>query len=201
MNILPRDKQVEIVAALTEGCSIRAVERLTGVHRDTIMRLGARIGMGCFALHDVMMRNLHVARIEMDETWSFIAKKQRHLKKTDPADFGDVYTFMALAGSAKAIIAYRVGKRDGATTRLFVTDLRSRVLGAPEISADAWMAYPGAVEEAFGIDCQFGTIEKHYAVDQAVEAARRYSPAHVVSVTTHEVVGFPQKISTSDLSP
>jgi hypothetical protein len=39
MNILPRDKQIEIVAALVEGCSIRAVERLTGVHRDTIMRL------------------------------------------------------------------------------------------------------------------------------------------------------------------
>jgi len=46
MNILPRDKQIEIIAALTEGCSIRAVERLTGVHRDTIMRLGARVGRG-----------------------------------------------------------------------------------------------------------------------------------------------------------
>ena len=50
MNVLPRDKQVEIIAALTEGCSIRAVERLTGVHRDTIMRLGTRVGMGCAAL-------------------------------------------------------------------------------------------------------------------------------------------------------
>lgn len=36
MNILPRDKQIEIIAALTEGMSIRAIERLTGVHRDTI---------------------------------------------------------------------------------------------------------------------------------------------------------------------
>ncbi len=41
MNILPFDKQSEIIAALTEGVSIRATERLTGVHRDTIMRLGA----------------------------------------------------------------------------------------------------------------------------------------------------------------
>jgi len=52
MNILSRDQQIQIIAALTEGMSIRAVERLTGVHRDTIMRLGARVGTGCAALHD-----------------------------------------------------------------------------------------------------------------------------------------------------
>src|SRR5260221_4540325 len=133
-NILPRDKQVEIIAALTEGCSIRAVERLTGIHRDTIMRLGARVGMGCAALHDGIMRNLQVARIEMDEAWSFIGKKQRHLRQGDPAELGDVYTFLALAGAAKAIISYHVGKRDGYNTQLFVADLRNRVLGIPEIS-------------------------------------------------------------------
>jgi hypothetical protein len=48
MNILSFDKQVAAVAALTEGCSIRATERLTGIHRDTIMRLGVRVGDGCW---------------------------------------------------------------------------------------------------------------------------------------------------------
>ena len=129
------------------------------------MRLGARVGIGCAALHDGMMRSLQVGRIEMDEAWSFIGKKQHHLRQDDPSDLGDVYTFLALAGSAKAIISYRIGKRDGYNTQIFVADLRSRVLGVPEISSDAWTAYPGAVEEAFGIDCHFGTIEKHYAVD------------------------------------
>ena len=37
MNVLPFDKQVAIISALIEGCSIRSTERLTGVHRDTIM--------------------------------------------------------------------------------------------------------------------------------------------------------------------
>jgi hypothetical protein len=83
MNVLPRGKQAETVAALTEGCSIRAIERLTGLHRDTIMRLGVRVGNGCALLHDVMMRGLHVSRIELDEAWSFVAKKQRHLKPGD----------------------------------------------------------------------------------------------------------------------
>ena len=63
MNILPRDKQIEIIAALTEGMSIRAVERLTGVHRDTIMRLGARVGRGCAELHDRLMVGVRAGRL------------------------------------------------------------------------------------------------------------------------------------------
>lgn len=196
-NILPFDRQVEIVAALTEGVSIRAVERLTGVHRDTIMRLGVRVGFGCAAIHDALMQNLAVARVELDEAWSFVGKKQKALTPEDGPDKGDQYVFIALAGAAKAIISYRVGKRSAVNTRAFVMDVRDRVLGAPEISSDGFNAYPVAVEEAFGLDCTFGTIEKHYSAPQAVEAARRYSPAEVISITTRAVVGRPAKISTS----
>jgi hypothetical protein len=45
VNVLPPYKQAEIVSALVEGCSIRAVERLTGVHRDTITWLGVAAGV------------------------------------------------------------------------------------------------------------------------------------------------------------
>ncbi len=197
MNILPRDKQVEAIAALCEGVSVRATERLSGVNRGTILSLGVRVGDGCAVLHDAMMRGLHVSRIELDEAWSFVAKKQRHLKPTDPADYGDTYVFLALAGAGKAIISWRVGKRNGENCRTFLADLRARVLGVPEISSDAFPAYPDAVERAFGIECTFGTIEKHYAVEAAVEAARRYSPAAVVSVTRTRVIGQPTKLSTS----
>lgn len=105
MNILPRDKQVEAIAALCEGVSVRATERLTGINRGTILSLGVRIGYGCATLHDAMMRGLHVGRIELDEASSFVAKKQRHLKPADSADFGDQYVFLALAGAGKAIIS------------------------------------------------------------------------------------------------
>jgi transposase-like protein len=40
MNVLSHEKQVAVIAALTEGSSIRSTERMTGVHRDTVMRLG-----------------------------------------------------------------------------------------------------------------------------------------------------------------
>jgi IS1 family transposase len=198
VNILPREKQIEAVAALTEGVSIRAAERLTGVNRGTLLSLGVRIGQGCAALHDRLMRDLNVGRIELDEAWSFVGKKQARLAPEDGTDKGDQYIFLAIAGAAKAILSYRVGKRNQEHTSAFVADLRARVLGAPEISSDGWNCYPGAIEDAFGIDVTYGQIEKHYGVQAGVvEAARRYSPAQVVAVSKRRVVGRPRHISTS----
>ena len=160
MNILPQDKQTAIIAALVEGCSIRAVERLTGVHRDTIMRLGVRVGEGCLKLHSAMMRDLQVNRIELDEIWAYVGKKQKLVQPGDSDMVGDQYTFIALAGSAKAIITYRTGKRTRANTEIFLNDLRARVVGQPEISADGFNPYPWAAAMAFGEQCKFGVIEK-----------------------------------------
>ena len=67
MNVLSHDQQVRIIGALTEGCSIRSVERLTDTHRDSIMRLGVKIGGACQRLHDATIRNLQVKTIELDE--------------------------------------------------------------------------------------------------------------------------------------
>ena len=197
MNVLPRDKQTEIIAALTEGCSIRAVERLTGIHRDTIMRLGFNVGVGCAKLHNALMRDVRVNRIELDEIWQYVGKKRGQIKEGDPITIGDQYTFIALGGVSKAIIAYRTGKRDAHNTRLFLQDLRERVDGAPAISSDAFRAYPIAVERAFGTDCSFGTIDKTFAVDAVPEAARRYSPGKVVAVERHTIINGPLHISTS----
>src|SRR5262249_42240060 len=111
-NILSRDRQIQIIGCLTEGMSIRAAERMTGIHRDTIMRLGAKVGRGCAELHDRMMVGLRVGRIECDELWAYVGKKQKHLKRADGPEKGDQYTFVALGSSSRAIIAYRTGKRD-----------------------------------------------------------------------------------------
>ncbi len=48
-NVLGKDKQIAVIGALAEGSSIRSIERVTGVHRDTVMRLGVRVGQGCAA--------------------------------------------------------------------------------------------------------------------------------------------------------
>jgi hypothetical protein len=65
MNVISRDQQIQIIACLTEGQSIRATERITGIHRDTIMRLGERVGRGCAELHDRMMVGVRAGRLEL----------------------------------------------------------------------------------------------------------------------------------------
>lgn len=69
MNLLSKEKQTVIIGSLAEGSSIRSIERLTGVHRDTIMRLGVRVGEVCHQILDQKMRGLNCSRIEVDELW------------------------------------------------------------------------------------------------------------------------------------
>lgn len=62
-NVLPKEKQIACIGALAEGSSIRSIERLTGVHGDTIGRLAVRVGQGCAKLMDEEMRG-HIWSIE-----------------------------------------------------------------------------------------------------------------------------------------
>ena len=82
-NVLPIDKRIAVIGALAEGSSIRSIERITGIHRDTIMRLGVRIGNGCTALMNDQMRDLSCNRLEVDEIWGFVGKKERNVKEGD----------------------------------------------------------------------------------------------------------------------
>ena len=197
MNILPFEKQVAAIATLTEGVSIRATERLTDIHRDTIMRLSVRVGEGCGRLHDHLIRDVQVAHIELDEVWSYVRKKQKKVKKEDGSDVGDQYLFTAMDATGKAILAYKVGKRTAENTQEFVADLRERVINRPNISSDAFNAYPEAVELAFGDDVDYGQIVKVFQGEPGPDAARRYSPGHVVGVNHRSVTGKPKRICTS----
>lgn len=190
MNILPFDRQVATIAALTEGCSIRATERLTDIHRDTIMRLGVRVGEGCAILHDRMMRDLQVPILEFDEIWGYVGKKQR---RTEPGetDKGDQYTFTALDATSKTIISYVTGKRNEPTTRAFVNDVWERIVNRPQITTDGFGPYIEAVAECFGDGADFAQLVKHYAADHSVEGKYRYSPPQVVRVDRLVVSGRP----------
>ena len=200
MNILPFEKQVQCIASLTEGCSIRATERLTDIHRDTIMRLDLRVGEGCAALHDRMMTDLQVGHIELDEIWAFVAKKQRRVTSADPSSVGDQYLYTAMDATGKAILSYVVGKRNAKNTRDFLADLRTRVINRPNISSDAFTQYPEAIELAFGADVDYGQIQKSYTEDaNEPKRVRRYSPGAVVAVATRTVVGDPDQICTSHM--
>lgn len=198
MNKLTREKQVTIIRALVEGTSFRSVERMTGVHRDTIMRLMVQIGEGCERLQDRMMKNLGCAAIEVDEIWGFVACKQRNLKERhDPSRCGDTWTFVAIDADTKLVPSFITGKRDAETAQMFTDDLASRLRNRVQLSSDGLALYVDTVEQAFGADVDYAQIVKSYEAEPV--GAGRYSPPRVTSVEKTAIQGSPDmdRVSTS----
>jgi IS1 family transposase len=190
-NALSTDKQIAIIAALAEGSSIRAIERMTGVHRDTIMRLGVRVGQGCATLLDEKMRNLPCEQLQFDEIWGFIGKKERHCNINDNPEFGDVWTFCAIDRDTKIVPSFRCGKRDLATANAFVADVALRMRNRVQISSDALRAYVDAIEMNFGADVDFAQIVKTYVTDDSHVPERRFSAPEIVITEKKAISGFP----------
>jgi len=197
-NVLNTDKQIAVISALAEGSSIRSIERMTGVHRDTIMRLGVKVGQGCKALMDFKLRDLPCTRLELDEIWGFVGKKERHVKPDDPSGMGSVWTFCAIDADSKLVPAFRVGQRDAATANAFLEDVAERMSGRVQISTDGLRAYEEAIERSFGGDADYGQIIKTYG-HEFTEGQRRYSQPEFISAEKKVIVGRPNYdlISTS----
>ena len=193
-NHLSTDKQIAVTAALAEGNSIRSIERMTGVHRDTIMRLGVRVGQGCARLLDAKMRNLDSTSIQVDEIWGFVGKKDRTMKESDnPYEVGSVWTYCAIDSDSKIVPSYLVGKRDSASTDAFIADLASRLKNRIQLASDGFPAYLDAVEQAWGADVDYSQIVKSYQTEDGSKYTpeRRYSPPKFVSVSKSQSRAIP----------
>lgn len=128
MNGLNLTRRTQVVNCLIEGNSSRSTERLTNTHRDTIMRLMVQVGEGCAALMDQEMLNLSCERIQVDEIWTYVQKKQRWVTPNDDRRrVGDMWTFVALDPDTKLVPAYRVGKRTLPNAVAFMNDLSERL--------------------------------------------------------------------------
>lgn len=171
-----------------EGCSIRSTERITGVHRDTIMRLIVRVGNACQEILDETMRGLDCRHVEVDEIWCYVGKKQRHLQPgDDPTRVGDFWTWVALDSESKLIPSFLVGKRTAECAHAFIDDLASRLTNRIHLSSDGLEAYVEATEEAFGADIDYAQIAKTDEVEPI--GPGRYSPPKVVSTQKTVIQG------------
>jgi IS1 family transposase len=154
--------------------------------------------MFCAIYQDHVLTDLPCVRIEADEIWSFVGAKEANKTR---ADQGDIWTFTAMCADTKLMISWLVGSRYGENCQNFMRDLASRLSNRPQISTDAWKAYPAAVEKAFGWNgCDYATIEKKYGAHAHSTGPGRYSPSPVVTrVEVTEVMGEPVRkhISTS----
>jgi len=198
MSQLSVEKQATAVGALVEGASIRSVERMTGIHRDTIMRLMVRTGQNCQELMDSSMKNLKCENLQVDEIWCFVGKKQRHLQITDNIEeMGDQWVWVALDADSKLIPSFLVGKRSFQNACAFLQDLSERLDNKVQLSSDSLSSYVDAVERSFGMNVDYGQIVESYEAEAI--GPGRYSPPYVISATRTVIAGNSEvkKISTS----
>ena len=117
MNKLDREARSRILHLLCEGSSIRAVTRLTGVSKNTVIKLMVEAGQACADYHDKHVRNIKASRIQCDEIWSFCYAKQKNVRhaKAAPDGAGSVWTWTAIDADSKLIVSWWVGGRDSST--------------------------------------------------------------------------------------
>lgn len=201
MNRLSSEKRAAVVAALVEGNSIRATVRMTGVSKNTVMKLLGDLGLVCSIYQDHAMRDLTCQRIQCDEIWTFVGAKQKNVRPERREDgWGDVWTWVAIDADTKLVPSYHIGPRDLREATQFMTDLASRLRHRVQVTTDGLNIYLMAVEGAFNGDVDYAMLVKVYGNDSnPKKPERRYSPGVVLEAIPSKITGDPDPdhISTS----
>jgi IS1 family transposase len=199
---LPVDRAVLVLSLLVEGNSIRSAERVTGHHRDTIMRLLALVGGKCERLLDRLMRGVELKDVQADEIWCYVGMKEKTKTGrgiTDPR-VGDAYTFIAIDRDTKLVPAWTLGRRDTVTTDAFVERLDRAVAGRFQLTTDGLNTYPDSIGYHLGTRTDYAVLVKEYGTE-GTEEQRRYSPPRIISSESTEIHGRPdpERICTSHI--
>ena len=200
---LAADKIELVIKLLVEGNSIRATERISNVHRDTVLRLLETVGKRCMWIQEELVRGVKVSDIEADEIWGFVEMKQKTANNNglgDEEKKGSVYTFTAIEANSKLIVAWHLGKRTEHHTYLFLEKIYHAVKDATtrfQMSTDAFKGYDHSVNEVLGAIADYGQIIKIYGKPNPDEI--RYSASDVIEVKKRIISGNPtmETISTS----
>lgn len=199
MNRLTTERRVQVVKALVEGNSINGIVRMTGVAKNTVLKLLADLGSACLEYQDATLRDLACRRIECDEIWEFCYAKEKNVPAEHKGEFGygDVWTWTAIDADTKLVPAWFVGPRDAGSAHQFMQGLKDRLVNRVQLTTDGHKPYLEAVEDAFGSEIDYAQLVKIYG--PAPDGQRRYSPLECISAEPHTIQGNPDAahISTS----
>ncbi len=143
MNQLTQAKRTQVIAALVEGNSIRATVRMTGIAKNTVVKLLAEIGKECEEYQARTLRNLPCKRVQCDEIWSFCYAKQKNVPADKQGQFGygDVWTWTAICADTKLICTWKIGTRGAPTAYALMHDLASRLSNRIQLTTDGHRVY------------------------------------------------------------
>ncbi len=197
------DRATMAFTLLTEGMSVRAVSRVTGLHKGTILSLLGTVAEKSRAIFDRYVQDVAPAYVQADEIWTFIHTKEKRVKPSDPREYGDAYVWIALDSETKTVLSYYVGRRDGLSGYEFIQDLGDRIREQHrfQFTSDGHEVYPGAIEERFGADIDFAQLIKNYSTPRTDGPDWFRPSARVVSTTPKFISGSPKisRISTSHI--
>lgn len=196
---LPLDKALLCLQLLTEGNSIRATVRISGVAKATVTALLVNMGEKCEAFLRGTFQRVKVKDVEADEIWGFVGMKEKTRQRNHVPgdDVGDAYCFVAIERTNKLVLAWRLGKRDGFSTVAFVEEVERATRGRFQFTTDGFPAYPQAVHVLFeNRPIDYAQLVKHYATK---DDDHRYSPGEVTGTEKVPCCGDPDpaKICTS----
>jgi IS1 family transposase len=198
MNKLNNEKRSQVIMALVEGNSIRAIERMTGVAKHTILKLIKDVGVAAADYQDRTLRNLKCRKIQVDEIWQFVYAKEKNVptEKKGQFGYGDVWTWVAIDADTKLVPSFMTGNRDARCARMFIDDLAGRLASRVQLTSDGLGVYLEAVEGAFGCEIDYAMLVKTF---ESSQTETRYSPAVCTSCERKPVMGHPdpKHISTS----
>ena len=194
------DKAEMCLRLLLEGMSIRSIQRITGLHQETILNLLVLAGDRCRELMNKRIKGVAVKDVEADEIWAFVGmKKMTKLYKevTDPK-VGDAYTFVGIERNTKLVLAWHLGDRDVPNTEAFTEKLDRATSGRFQLTTDGMAAYPQAVSYSLGTRVDYAQLIKVYAHGDR-EGEQKYSPPEVVETVSKPLIGSPdpRRICTS----
>ncbi len=196
---LPLDKALQCLHMLLEGCSLRSVSRLTGVHKQTIMDMLVIAGDRCEKLMQDRIKGVAGKDVEADEIWGFCKMKNRAklFKQIDDPKVGDAYTFVGIERNTKLILAWHLGQRDMTNTEAFTEKLHEATSGHFQLTTDGWKPYENAVSYSLGTRVDYAQLIKVYAMNR--EGEQKYSPPEVIETVTKIQIGDPDpsRICTS----
>lgn len=183
------------LSLLLEGMSIRATERITNLHRDTICSLILTVGEKCQTFID-SLEGIAVDDVQIDEIWSYVGAKEKNKKHPE---HGDSWTFIAIERNTKMILAFHEGMRNQHSCDQFLAKLNQATAGSRfQVSTDGLGLYRHGVPFGLGSRVDFGQLVKTYASSQT---ETRYSPATIIKAEKVARFGNPDqdKICTSHI--
>lgn len=197
-HYLPLEKATQALSMMLEGMSIRAISRLTGIDKNTVMAIMLTAGRKAQAAFDALVRDVPARRVQADEIWCFVHTRDRALKPDDPAEWGHTFTWIALDADTKLVLSYHVGKRDSADAYALIEDLDTRVRGRFQLTTDGLPTYLEPVEFAVGLRVDYAQLVKMFTTPKGT-GPDWYGTGRIKELVPTDVIGNPdpKHISTS----